>query len=232
MTAQDQISVIVPVLDEALAITGLLDHLADLPGSWDVLVVDAGSRDDTVTLAARHPSRPRVIQAGRGRALQMNAGAEAARSGVLLFLHADTRLPQGAHDSITSALADPEVLGGNFALHFDGGDRFSRILGTWYSLQRRAGVYYGDSAIWIREPAFRELGGFLPLPIMEDYDLVRRLERAGRTRCLAGPAITSARRWKQFGLIRTVASWVAIRWLYLAGVSPARLARLYPHARG
>ena len=231
MTAHDPISVIVPVLDEARTITGLLDHLAALPGQWDVVVADGGSRDDTVALAAAHPSRPRVIQTGRGRAHQMNAGAQAARSSVLLFLHADTRLPTGAHASINAALADPGVLGGNFALHFDGGDRFSKILGRWYAAQRRAGVYYGDSAIWIREPTFRELGGFLPLPIMEDYDLVRRLERSGRTRCLQGPAITSARRWKQLGLPRTIVAWVAIRWLYLAGMPPARLARLYPHAR-
>jgi hypothetical protein len=130
-----------------------------------------------------------------------------------------------------AALADPAVQGGNFALRFDGDDRFSRLLGAVYRLQRRLGIYYGDSAIWLRRHAFERLDGFRALSIMEDYDLVRRLERSGETRCLAGPATTSARRWKRLGLIRTVASWVVIRWLFIAGVSPQRLARLYPHAR-
>jgi hypothetical protein len=123
------------------------------------------------------------------------------------------------------------VLGGNFALRFDGGDRFSRVLGAWYALQRRAGVYYGDSAIWLRRTSFERLGGFRALPIMEDHDLVRRLECAGRTACLRGPAVTSARRWKRLGLPRTIASWVLIRWLFIAGAPPARLVRMYPHVR-
>jgi cellulose synthase/poly-beta-1,6-N-acetylglucosamine synthase-like glycosyltransferase len=161
----------------------------------------------------------------------MNAGARVADGEALLFLHVDTRLPPDAHTSLTGALADPAVLGGNFAVRFDGADRFSRLLGAWYALQRRAGVYYGDSAIWLRRSAFELLGGFRPLSIMEDYDLVRRLERRGHTACLPGPATSSARRWQELGLPRTIASWVAIRWLYLAGVAPERLARLYPHAR-
>ena len=132
---------------------------------------------------------------------------------------------------MAGALADPRVIGGNFELRFDGADRFSRLLGGWYALQRRAGVYYGDSAIWVRARTFRQLGGFRPLPIMEDYDFVRRLERRGSTRCLPGPAVTSARRWQRLGIPRTVFAWVAIRWLFLAGVDPKRLARIYPHTR-
>jgi hypothetical protein len=132
---------------------------------------------------------------------------------------------------LTRALTEPAIIGGNFALRFDGGDRFSLLLGRWYALQRHMGIYYGDSAIWLRRTAFEELGGFRPLAIMEDYDLARRLQRAGRTMCLAGPAVTSARRWRQLGLPRTIASWLAIRWLFLAGVPPHRLARLYPHVR-
>jgi rSAM/selenodomain-associated transferase 2 len=225
------VSIIVPVLDEESAITGLLDHLAVLPGRLEVIVADGGSRDATRELAAQHPSQPRIVEAPPGRAVQMNAGAAAAHGEAFLFLHADTRLPSGACASVTKALRQPATLGGNFVLRFDGGDRFSRLLGGWYALQRRAGVYYGDSAIWLRRTAFEELGGFRPLAIMEDYDLARRLQRAGRTLCLAGPAVTSARRWRQLGLPRTIASWLAIRWLFLAGVPPHRLARLYPHVR-
>ena len=225
------VSIIVPVLDEERALPGLLDHLASLSGSFEVILADGGSTDGTVDVARGHAQRPLVVAAALGRASQCNAGAAAAAGAVLLFLHADTRLPGSAHSGIVSALADPRVVGGNFALSFDGGDPMSRVLGAWYAVQRRLGVYYGDSAIWVRASAFRELGGFRPLAIMEDYDFVRHLERHGRTRCLPGPAITSARRWKRLGVLRTVTAWVVIRWLFLAGVSPTRLARLYPHAR-
>ncbi len=225
------VSVVVPVLDEAAALPALLDHLDDLPGRFEVLIVDGGSADGTPGLAAAHPSRPRVIRSAPGRAGQMNAGAREAAGEILLFLHADTRLPAGAYSSLRAALADFALLGGNFALRFDGEDRFSRALGGWYALQRRAGVYYGDSAPWLRASAFAALGGYAELPIMEDYDLVRRLERSGRTACLPGPAVTSSRRWRAFGVTRTVGSWVVIRWLFLAGVPGERLARLYRHAR-
>jgi rSAM/selenodomain-associated transferase 2 len=231
MTARGVISVIVPVLDEEAGVSGLLDHLVTLPGHWEVILADGGSHDATRALAAHHRSKPLIVDAPCGRAGQMNAGAAVAGGDVLLFLHADTRLPQTAYPALTRALADQTVLGGNFTLRFDGGDRFSRLLGAWYALQRRAGVYYGDSAIWLRTSMFERLGGFRELPIMEDYDLVRRLDRAGHTACVTGPAITSARRWQRHGLPRTIASWVLIRWLFIAGASPARLARLYPHIR-
>jgi len=231
MTPAPLVSVIVPVLDEERTISELLDHLASLPGRWETIIADGGSRDRTFALAAAHPQRPTVLKAPRGRAAQMNAGAAAATGDVLLFLHADSRLPAGAYASLTDALRDPRVLGGNFRLRFDGGDRFSALLGGWYALQRRLGVYYGDSTLWLTRSAFEALDGFRTLPIMEDYDLVRRLERAGRTACLPGPALTSARRWRALGLARTVASWVVIRWLFLAGISPDRLARLYPTVR-
>ena len=231
MTDGPLISIVVPVLDEAAALPGLLDHLAGLDGDWEIVICDGGSRDRTPELAAAHPLRPNLVRAPCGRAVQMNAGAAAARGRALLFLHADTFLPANAYNALSHALTETAVLGGNFALCFGGGDRFSRLLGAWYALQRRAGVYYGDSAIWVRRETFDRLGGFRPLPIMEDYDLVRRLERCGRTACLPGPAITSARRWQRLGLVRTISSWVLIRWLFLAGAPPARLARLYPHVR-
>ncbi|HLM50418.1 MAG TPA: hypothetical protein VK279_07710, partial [Solirubrobacteraceae bacterium] len=133
--------------------------------------------------------------------------------------------------ALSQALRDPGLLGGNFALRFDGADRFSRVLTAWYALQRRLGVYYGDSTIWVRAAVFAALGGFRPLAIMDDYDLVRRLERRGRTAALPGPATSSSRRWRALGVPRTVFSWMAIRWLYLAGVPADRLAALYRRIR-
>jgi rSAM/selenodomain-associated transferase 2 len=231
MSEPAMVSIVVPVLDEERALPGLLDHLASLSGSFEVILADGGSTDGTLDVARGHRLRPLVVEATRGRASQCNAGAAAATGSVFLFLHADTRVPADATQSLAAALDDPRMAGGNFELRFDGADRFSQLLGTWYAMQRRAGIYYGDSAIWVRASTFNELGGFRPLPIMEDYDLVRRLERHGPTRCLPGPAVTSARRWKRLGIPRTVFAWVAIRWLFLAGVDPRRLARLYPHAR-
>ena len=230
MNADPLVSVIVPVLNEAGVLPGTLDHLASLPGRIEVIVADGGSTDGTIAAAEGHGLGPRIV-AARGRAHQLNAGAAEAAGEMLVFLHADTRLPDSAYASLTGALARFEVLGGNFALRFDGGDRFSRVLGAVYAVQRRLGVYYGDSALWVRASAFDALGGFRPLPIMDDYDFVRRVERRGRTVCLPGPAVTSARRWQRAGLARTVASWVVIRWLYLAGVPAGWLARLYPPVR-
>lgn len=220
------VSIVVPVLDEAAALPRLLDHLAELYGRFDVVVADGGSIDGSAELARVHPIAPRVVTA-RGRARQLNAGAEEAAGEALVFLHADTRLPSDAYTSLCAALRDFAVIGGNFALRFDGGDRFSRALGAWYAGQRRLGIYYGDSAIWARRGAFDALGGFRELAIMDDYDFVRRLERRGRTACLPGPAVTSARRWQRIGLGRTIVSWVLIRWLYIAGVPARRLAGLY-----
>ena len=221
------VSVVVPTLDEAAALPALLDHLAGLDGRIEVVVADGGSRDGTRERAHEHPSAPRVIETPGGRAKQLNAGVDQAIGDPIVFLHADTRLPPGAYRELTTTEAD----GGNFAIRFDGDDLFSRVLGGWYRVQRRLGVYYGDSAIWLRRTAFEELGGFRSLPIMDDYDLARRLERDFSTACLPGPVVTSARRWRALGVPRTVLSWVVIRWLFLAGVPPERLARLYRRTR-
>lgn len=226
-----RVSVVVPVLDEAAQIADVLDHLA-AQGADEVVVVDGGSCDGTAAAARAHRSVPRVLEAGGGRAAQCNAGAAATSGDALLVLHADSRLPAGGLDAVRGALADPDVVGGNFALRFGAGrDAFSRALAAVYAAQRRLGFYYGDSSVWLRRSAFDALGGFRELPIMDDYDLVRRLERAGRTVCLPGPATTSDRRWRALGIPRTVLSWVVIRWLYVLGVPPARLAGLYARVR-
>jgi rSAM/selenodomain-associated transferase 2/rSAM/selenodomain-associated transferase 1 len=223
------VSVVVPTLNENTELPRLLNHLAALPGRFETIVADGGSTDGTPGIAAAHPLEPTVVTSPTpGRAAQLNLGAERAHGDPIVFLHADTRLPSTAHADLTTTTAE----GGNFAIRFDGGDRFSRLLGAWYRVQRRTGVYYGDSAIWLKRRTFDELQGFRPLPIMEDYDLARRLRRAKKeTACLPGPVTTSARRWRRLGIPRTVLSWVAIRWLFVAGAPPERLAHLYRRAR-
>ncbi len=225
------VSVIVPVLDEAATVSSLLDHLAALPGRFETLVADGGSTDRTVELAQEHALAHRVIGAPRGRASQMNVAARGAAGELLLFLHADTRLPRDFYSSLVGACADARLVGGNFTVHYEGGDRFAAVLGAWRAIERRLGIYYGDSAIFLRRDAFDALGGYRPLAIMEDYDLARRMERTGRTVCLSGPVVTSSRRWRALGLRRTIAAWVVIRALFLAGVQPERLARLYRPVR-
>jgi rSAM/selenodomain-associated transferase 2 len=221
------VAVVVPVLDEEAALPAVLDHLAERDPGLEVIVVDGGSRDDTVAVARSHPLRPLVLIEPGGRGRQLNVAAAAARAPLLCFLHADSRLPPDGVASLRAALREPALIGGNFALRFDGSDSFSRVLTAWYAVQRRAGIYYGDSTIWVRAAAFAALGGYRELPIMDDYDFVRRMERRGRTACLPGPATTSPRRWQALGVPRTVLSWVVIRWLWVVGVPAERLARLY-----
>lgn len=231
MTAEAPlVSVVVPVLDEQRTLPAVLDHLATLAGHFETIVVDGGSADRSAQIARGHHTRPVVLTAGGGRARQLNAGAHAARGELIVFLHADSRLPAAAHPLLADAWR-AGAAGGNFALRFEGGDRFARTLTRVYRFQRRRGFYYGDSTIWVRREVFRRLGGYRALPIMDDYDFARRLERHGGTRCLPGPATTSARRWRRMGIARTVTTWNAIRWLYLAGVPPERLARLYRPVR-
>ena len=231
------VSVIVPTLDEERELPRVLAHLAALPGDWEVVVADGGSRDATLALARAHPRVDGIVEAGGGRAAQLNAGVAATAGDPIVFLHADSRLPFGAHAALRGA-ARPGgpggrggPLGGNFALRFRGAGAFPHALGAVYALQRRLGYYYGDSSVWARRASVAALGGFRALPIMDDYDFVRRLERLGPTACLPGPATTSARRWERAGVVRTVFSWVVVRWLFVAGVEPARLARLYRHVR-
>jgi len=221
------VSIVIPTLDEQGELPDLLDAIVTLPGLWEAIVADGGSGDETVALARAHATAPLVIEAVGGRAAQLNAGARAATGDVLLFLHADSRLPPDAYASLTDAWRTPGVAGGNFALAFDGGQAFERILGAVYRFQRRRGFYYGDSSVWVRRETFEALGGYREIPIMDDYDFVRCLERSGETRCLPGPATTSSRRWRSMGIPRTVLAWFVIRWLYVAGVPPARLVRLY-----
>ncbi len=221
------VSILIPTLDEERELPALLDALAALPGRWEVIVIDGGSRDATTALARGHGGAPIVLEARGGRAAQLNAGGRVASGDVLVFLHADSRLPVDAYASLADAWRTATVVGGNFALRFDGAGTFERVLGAVYAFQRRHRFYYGDSSVWVRRETFELLGGYLEIPIMDDYDFVRRLERVGRTRCLPGPATTSSRRWRAMGIPRTVLAWFLIRWLYVAGVSPGRLVRLY-----
>ncbi|MDQ3339536.1 MAG: TIGR04283 family arsenosugar biosynthesis glycosyltransferase [Myxococcota bacterium] len=194
----------------------------------EVVVVDGGSTDETVARAAGAT----IVSATRGRGPQLAAGAAAARGDVLLFLHADARLPPGARGAIERALADPDVAGGNFRLRFASSSAWAWVFARVNHERRRwLRIYYGDSGLFVRRTVYDALGGFRSLPIMEDHDFVRRLERTSRTVYVDDIAIiASARRFAERPL-RTLAIWTAIQTLASAGVAPARLARLYADLR-
>jgi rSAM/selenodomain-associated transferase 2 len=222
------VSIIIPTFNEAATIREAAEALQGLRGRAEVIIADGGSADGTAEVA--RGCGLRVIEAPRGRGQQMNAAARLARGEVLLFLHADTRLPSEALAMIAEALERREVCGGNFSLIFDGGTRAARALTRLYPLLRLGGMCYGDSAIFLRRSVFEALGGYREIPLFEDCDLYRRLRRAGRFVRLTGRATTSARRFEG-RFLRTFALWSALQVLYWLGIDPRRLDRAYKPER-
>jgi rSAM/selenodomain-associated transferase 2 len=225
------ISVIIPILNEARNLPGLLRALRRETVAHEVLVVDAYSLDGTAAQARDLGARVVMSDPGRGR--QIHEGARHARGGILLFLHADSVFPRGGLAAVDRALAArPDAPGGNFRLLFDGDDGFSRWLEGFYAWIRARGVYYGDSGIFVRRDVYQDLGGIRPVALMEDFDFVRRLERFGETLCIGDPPlITSSRRFRGRRPAMIVIGWLWIHALFLLGVPSDRLARLYDSER-
>jgi uncharacterized protein len=226
-----KISIVMPALNEAGTIAKVLANIYPLP-NVEVIVVDGGSSDDTVAIAAG--LEVQVISAAKGRAHQMNVGAQSAMGEILLFLHADTILPSNFETMVRATLqvplsgSKPAPVAGAFSLQIDDplpSLRAIERLVAWRSQRRQ--MPYGDQAIFLNAATFRELGGFVEMPIMEDFELIRRLQRRGRIEILAAPVVTSARRWLQRGVWQTTAINQAIVIAYLVGVSPIRLANWY-----
>lgn len=225
------ISIVIPALDEAHHLAPLQRQLQTQAIEIDVVLVDGGSSDGTAALARTLGFR--TIQSPPGRGQQLTAGAAAAAGEVLLFLHADSQLPPGAVRKVLATLAsNPDIGGGNFRLLFDGDDKFSRWLNGFYRWIRSHGFYYGDSAVFVRRTVYEALGGIRPIALMEDYDFIRRMERHGRTCCIADPPLlTSSRRFQGRHPIAIVYGWLKIHALFHLGVSPDRLARMYNSKR-
>lgn len=219
------LSVIVPVLDEAAQIDGLLDALQALRAhDVDVIVVDGGSGDGTLARCAGRVDQ--AVAGPRGRARQMNHGARLARGDGLLFLHADTRLPANALAAVQQALRDHEW--GRFDVRIEGRSRWLPVVAAMMNRRSRlTGIATGDQALFVRRSAFDAVGGFPDQPLMEDIELSRRLRRRGRPACLAERVVTSGRRWDQRGAWRTIVLMWRLRLLYWLGASPERLARAY-----
>ncbi len=219
------ISVVVPTINEEDNLPALAENLAT-ERRLETIVADGGSSDDTVRVARLLSSK--VVNSRKGRWIQMNSGAQAASGETLLFLHADTRLPRGFSGYIRRALADPDTVAGAFRFATDL-DTASMKLIEWAANMRasRLGIIYSDQALFIRADLFRELGGFPDQPVMEDYELTRRIRTRGKTVLLSHKAVSSARKWKAVGIWKLTMIHYAITGAYLMGVSPERLAGWY-----
>lgn len=221
-----KISVIIPVLNEA---DQLGDTLASLQSfrrhGHEIIVVDGGSEDDTLALAT--PFADRLLQAEAGRALQMNRGIAAARGDVLLFLHADTRLPDNAMAEITAALEDGHFWG-RFNVRLSGRQVLFRVIERMMNLRScLTGIATGDQAIFVSRESIDIVGNYPRLPLMEDIVFSRRLRSLGWPACLRRPVLTSSRRWEQRGILRTVLLMWRLRLLFFLGVPADKLARQY-----
>jgi rSAM/selenodomain-associated transferase 2 len=224
-----KLSIVMPVFDEAAGIEPALADLAPYRRRGvEVIVVDGGSRDGTPDLG--RPLADSVLIAPRGRALQMNAGAAAAHGDVLLFLHADTRLPDNADRLVLDGLARSGRSWGRFDVRIDGGGllRLVSLAMSWRS--QLTGIATGDQAMFVTRAAFDATGGFPSIALMEDVALSARLKRIGRPCALRARVTTSPRRWRKHGTLRTMLLMWHLRLRFFLGADPAKLARAYGYA--
>jgi rSAM/selenodomain-associated transferase 2 len=220
-----RLSVVMPALNEADGIEEALTSLAPLRARGvEVVVADGGSSDATVALAC--PLADLVIAAPRGRGTQMNAGAAASGGDVLLFLHADTRLPRDADALIRDGLLRSGCTWGRFDVRIAGAHPLLPIIAAMMNLRSRmTGIATGDQAIFISRAAFG--AGFPEIALMEDIAMAKRLRRTGPPLCISSPAVTSGRRWEKHGVMKTIVLMWCLRLAYFLGANPARLARSY-----
>lgn len=224
-----RLSIVIPTLNEAAGVVGALEALQPLRAAGhEVVVIDGGSDDGTPDLAA--PLADRVANAPRGRAAQMNAGARIAGGDVLLFLHADTRLPARADRVVLDGLAGSGRAWGRFDVRIDGRHPLLRLVSALMNGRSRwTGIATGDQAVFVRRDAFAAVGGFPPVPLMEDVALSAALKRVSRPLCLHERVTTSGRRWESHGVVRTIVLMWWLRMRYFLGTSPERLAEIYRH---
>lgn len=223
------LSIVMPVLNEAATIAARLGDLQTLRRHGaELIVVDGGSTDNSLSLGT--PLADRVLTAPRGRAAQMNAGAAVSRGRVLLFLHADTRLPATwLHDVLTAI--EGGAFWGRFNVRIDGRHPMLRVVERMINLRSRlTGVATGDQAIFVRRDVFQQIGGYADLPLMEDIALSKALKKIAPPACLRATVLTSARRWEKHGVWLTILLMWQLRAAYFFGADPYRLAERYGYA--
>ena len=222
-----RLSAVIPALNESAGIQAALQALAPLVARGaQIIVADGGSTDGTATRAVAAGAQ--VVDAPRGRALQMNAGAQQASGDILLFLHADTRLPPDADRLIEQALANCPQVWGRFDVRIEGQPRMLRVIAGFMNRRSRwTGIATGDQALFMTRSAFDAVGGFPAQPLMEDIEMSARLLNLSRPVCLRARVVTSGRRWESRGVWRTVLLMWRLRLDYWRGVAPEHLAELY-----
>ena len=222
-----RISIIVPTLNEATRITRLLQGLQALrQRGHEVIIADGGSLDETCALTDGLVDA--LVRSARGRSSQMNAGAKLASGDVLLFLHADTQLPERADAMILKGLSKTKLAWGRFDAAIEGGHVLLPVI-AWFMNRRSCltGICTGDQALFVRHGVFLAMGGYAEIPLMEDIELSNRLKSQGRPLRLNCGVITSGRRWEKRGVIRTIVLMWALRLAYFFGADPAKLAIIY-----
>lgn len=225
-----KLSVIIPTFNEELTIRKTLDALSRLVNVDEIIVVDGGSSDETIKIVESYPqNKPlklvKTAEANRGR--QLHEGTKHAEGEIFWFLHADTRPVQGSGRQIKSFMRFDEVSGGNFEIIFAGENRWAKFMTKLYPTLRNMGLIYGDSGIFARRAVYEKIGGFKPLPLFEDLDLVKRLQKKGRFIHLDLPVTTSSRRFENRSFLLTFAKWSLFQGLYWIGFPPTTLAKFY-----
>jgi rSAM/selenodomain-associated transferase 2 len=222
-----RISLIIPTLNEAENIDSMLEGLLPLQQlGHEVIVVDGGSEDKTVELA-RHRA-DKVIQTAAGRAQQMNVGASQARGEVLWFIHADTQIPAHAAERILEVLQDRNNYWGRFDVQLSGKQFVLRIVEMLMNLRSCiTGIATGDQGIFVRRNCFEAIGGFQPIPLMEDIEISRRLKTWSWPCCIRDKIVTSSRRWEKNGIFSTILLMWRLRLAYALGFNPEKLVNSY-----
>jgi rSAM/selenodomain-associated transferase 2 len=221
------ISIIIPTLNEAESLPGLLASLSRSKVAHEVIVCDGGSSDKTVSIAQNFNTK--VLTSAPGRGIQLSAGTSISNGELILFLHADTRLHSDALERLETILIEkPDIVGGNFRVFYDDKSPFCRFVEFLCRSMRTIGMYYGDSGIFVRRHVYDAIGGIRPIEIMEDVDFVLRLEKSGKTCCISDiPLTTSTRRFKRSSPLSLIIMWVRMHILFACGVSTRYLARIY-----
>ncbi len=224
-----KVSIIIPILNEEKNIHRFIERLDKIKGNKEVIFVDGGSEDRTVSLI---PDKYQVVKSPRGRGQQMNTGAKYATGDIFLFLHCDSQLEEDALAYILTSDISAHYAGGCFSMAFDGKGFLLRLVAYLSNIRVKVTkIMFGDQGIFVRKEVFEELGGFLHIPIMEDLEFSRRLKKRGKIIQLKGRIVTSSRRFEELGVMKAVLLMQRLKLQYFLGASPDKLQYFYKNVR-